>query len=178
VTIRLVREDEWTRARSLRLQAVADAPDALGSSLEEGARLSEADWRERVASSDSRVSFVEATGDEFVAMAVGVLDHPSKTASLRAMWVDPSHRRTGIGKRLVETVTQWARQRGAARIELEVSETAAPAIALYQACGFRPTGHTRSLPSNPGVSAVQMARKIEQVVGRGRSPGPDFENVL
>lgn len=161
MTIRPLREDEWDRARSLRLQAVAEAPGALGSSLEEEARFSEADWRERVAPNDTRVSFVESTGaDEFVAMAVGVLDQTSKTASLRAMWVDPSHRRTGTGRRLVEAVIQWASDRGATRIQLEVNEAAAPAIALYQACGFRPTGHTRSLLSDPGVSAVEMARKI------------------
>jgi len=79
MAIRVVQEEEWERARDLRLRAVADAPEAFARSLEEEERLSESDWRERIAPSDSRVWFVEATDDvEFVGMAVGLLDVGSK----------------------------------------------------------------------------------------------------
>jgi hypothetical protein len=89
MAIRVVRVEEWERARDLRLRALADAPESFGSSLEEEERLSESAWRERMASRDS-VWFVEATDDyEFVGMAVGVLDDPSETAYLNAMWVEP-----------------------------------------------------------------------------------------
>jgi len=113
-----------------------------------------------MASRDS-VWFVEATDDyEFVGMAVGVLDDPSETAYLNAMWVEPGRRRSGIGKRLVETVIEWGRARGAFRIELEVNELTRPAVALYQACGFAPTGQSRPLPSDPSATALEMARRI------------------
>jgi ribosomal protein S18 acetylase RimI-like enzyme len=161
VAIRIVREEEWERARDLRLRAVAEAPEAFARSLEEEEGLSESDWRERVAPSDSHVWFVEATDDdEFVGMAVGFLDDPSKTAYLFGMWVEPGRRRSGIGKRLVETVIEWGRGRGAVRFELEVNEATRPALALYQACGFAPTGHSGPLPSNPSATALEMARTI------------------
>jgi ribosomal protein S18 acetylase RimI-like enzyme len=161
VAIRVVQDDEWERARGLRLRALADAPESFARSLEEEQRLSESEWREFVSPSDSRVWFVEATDDdEFVGMAVGALDDPLTTAYLFGMWVEPGRRRAGIGKRLVETVIEWGRARGAVRIELEVNELTRPAVALYQACGFAPTGHSRPLPSDPSATALEMARKI------------------
>ena len=161
MAIRVVQDEEWQRARDLRLRALADAPEAFAGSLEEEERVSESAWRERVAPSDSRVWFVEATDDdEFVGMAIGALDEPSKTAYLFGMWVEQGRRRPGIGKRLVETAIEWGRARGAVRIELEVNALTSPAVALYQACGFAPTGHSRPLPSNPKATAVEMSRKI------------------
>jgi GNAT superfamily N-acetyltransferase len=161
MAIRVVQEEEWERARDLRLRALADAPEAFARSLEEEERLSESEWRNFVSPSDSRVWFVEATDDdEFVGMAFGFLDDPLKTGYLGGMWVEPGSRRSGIGKRLVETVVEWARARGAVRIELEVNELTRPAVALYQACGFAPTGRSGPLPSDPSAIALKMARKI------------------
>jgi ribosomal protein S18 acetylase RimI-like enzyme len=161
MAIRVLREEEWERARDLRLRALADAPDSFGSSLEEEERLGHSAWRERMAPGDSRVWFVEATDDDdFVGMAVGTMDDPSQTAYLFGMWVEPERRRSGIGKRLVETVVEWGRARGAVRIELEVNELTRPAVALYQACGFAPTGRSRPLPSNLSATALEMTRRI------------------
>src|SRR5512132_2335829 len=153
MAIRVVQDEEWERARDLRLRALADAPEAFARSLEEEERLSESEWRDFVSTSDSRVWFVEATDDdEFVGMAFGFLDDPSKTAHLGGMWVEPGGRRSGIGKRLVESVVEWARAGGAIRIELEVNELTRPAVDLYQACGFAPTGRSRPLPSDPSAN--------------------------
>jgi ribosomal protein S18 acetylase RimI-like enzyme len=160
VAIRVVQADEWERARDLRLRALADAPQAFGRSLAEENDLSESDWRERVTPSDERAWFVETADDQFIGMATGFFDERSETAYLFGMWVEPECRRSGIGKRLVERVIAWGRERGAARIELEVNEATRPAVALYEACGFAPTGRSRPLPSNPSATAVEMARSI------------------
>ena len=161
MAIRVVQDEEWERARDLRLRALADAPEAFARSLEEEERVTESAWREWIAPTDSGVWFVEATDDdEFVGMSVGALDESSRTAYLFGMWVEPERRRFGIGKSLVETVIEWGRARGAVRIELEVNELARPAVALYQACGFAPTGQSRPLPSDPSATALEMARKI------------------
>jgi ribosomal protein S18 acetylase RimI-like enzyme len=164
MAIRVVQDEEWERARDLRLRALADAPESFGSSLEEEERLSHSAWKElweRWAPSDNRVWFVEATDDdEFVGMAVGVLDDPPKTAYLFGMWVEPGRRRSGVGRRLVEAVIEWGRARGAVRIELDVNEATTPAVALYQACGFAPTGQSHPLPSKPSATALEMAREI------------------
>ncbi len=49
---------------------------------------------------------------------------------------DPQWRRLGIGRRLVTAAMDWARERGIARLELEVRTDNEPAQALYQSLGF------------------------------------------
>ena len=76
-------------------------------------------------------------------------DEDPEAVHLVSMWVDPAHRRDGLGRRLVEAVVRWARDRGSRVVNLWVTDANDPALALYLACGFRPTGDTQPLPSNP-----------------------------
>jgi ribosomal protein S18 acetylase RimI-like enzyme len=57
-------------------------------------------------------------------------------------------------------VIGWARDRQATSVHLWVTETNAPARALYQRCGFTLTGERQPLPSDPGISEVAMARPL------------------
>ena len=59
-------------------------------------------------------------------------------------------------------VVGWAASRGrrATSVHLWVTETNAPARALYQRCGFALTGERQPLPSDPGISEVAMARPL------------------
>jgi hypothetical protein len=45
MAIRVVQDEEWKKARDLRLRALADAPESFGSSLAEEERLSHRAWR-------------------------------------------------------------------------------------------------------------------------------------
>lgn len=159
---RLVSGEEWEQARDLRLRALADVPEAFLSSYDDEERLSEAEWRARVAPSDDRAWLVEAAdGSDFAGMVVvAFLGADRETASLLGMWVEPKRRRTGVGKRLVEAGIEWARAAGAARVELEVNEGLGAAVALYRSCGFVPTGRRRRLPTAAGATALQMARDL------------------
>jgi putative acetyltransferase len=68
--------------------------------------------------------------------AVRLLDE--ETAELKRMYVAPSARGTGLGRRLVEALEAEARALGARRIVLETGVRQAAALALYQATGFHP----------------------------------------
>jgi len=59
------------------------------------------------------------------------------------MSVRSTHRRRGIGRALVEHAVEWARSIGITRLELYVFADNAPAIALYEACGFQHEGRRR-----------------------------------
>jgi GNAT superfamily N-acetyltransferase len=65
---------------------------------------------------------------------------------LEDLYVQESARRSGLGRSLVEAAVERARARGCKRIELDVNEDNAPALALYEACGFltepKPPGRT------------------------------------
>jgi ribosomal protein S18 acetylase RimI-like enzyme len=57
--------------------------------------------------------------------------------ALTNLAVEPSYRRAGVGRRLVEKVLASA---PSARVTLEVDGDNAPALALYRSCGFAVSG--------------------------------------
>ena len=59
-------------------------------------------------------------------------------ADVLFVFADPSRRRSGIGKALVNAAQREAESRGAGRLVLEVRVGNAAAIALYEQAGFRP----------------------------------------
>jgi ribosomal protein S18 acetylase RimI-like enzyme len=77
------------------------------------------------------------------------------------MWIDPLQRRGGVGLAMVNAVLEWCRAHEVRRLRLWVSEPNAPAIALYERCGFTPNGRRQPLPSNPGVTEFAMERLVD-----------------
>jgi GNAT superfamily N-acetyltransferase len=65
------------------------------------------------------------------------------TARLRRLDVLPAQQRRGLGRRLSQTVVDWAREHGYARVILDTTTLQTPAIALYESLGFRRAGQTR-----------------------------------
>ena len=55
---------------------------------------------------------------------------------LEDLYVADAARGTGLGRALVEAAFKRARQRGCARVELDVNEANGPARALYESAGF------------------------------------------
>ena len=148
--VRRVRADEWKALRDLRLRALADAPLAFSTTLAEAQLRTDPWWRDaasRGAEGKGWVTFVAERDGALVGMASGhfpdeglhPLDDP-QLASLMQMWVEPAQRRTGLGRRLVDAVAQWARERGSAVVRLGVTASEQSAVAFYRAIGFHDTG--------------------------------------
>lgn len=72
----------------------------------------------------------------------GALDWPRRgdVAELHHLRVSPRHWRSGIGRRLVETVTDWASQQGYRMLVLNTTAPQWPARRLYESEGFRELG--------------------------------------
>lgn len=91
-------------------------------------------------------------------------------AEILTLAVAPAERRRGVGRRLVEAATARAAEAGARSLFLEVAEDNAAAVALYQACGFRPAGRRRGYyrrGEGPAADALILARDLA-----GRLPTP------
>ena len=89
-------------------------------------------------------------------MAGGYQSVPG-TIELISMFVRPQARGGGVGEALIDTVSDWARERRATSVHLWVTETNKAARLLYKRCGFSVTGERQPLPSNPNASEVGMA---------------------
>jgi GNAT superfamily N-acetyltransferase len=152
--IRATTEDDWEGLRDVRLRALAEAPYAFGSTIERELGRTEAEWREWAARGRGGrgVTFVAAGDERFVGLAAGFPEEEEPDAvHLVAMWVDPSVRRTGVGRALIDGVVRWARDGGARAVHLWVADGNEPAVALYRTFGFEPAGTRQPLPSNPSV---------------------------
>lgn len=145
-TIERMTADGWARVRAVRLRALADTPDAFGITLAEDLQKPEAGWRERLQLAGA-ATFLAVVDGRDVGLVVGApYAGTPPAAGLFAMWVAPQARRRGVGAALVEAHLAWARAQGATRVLLDVADANAPAIGLYDALGFRPTGVTGTLP--------------------------------
>jgi GNAT superfamily N-acetyltransferase len=69
-------------------------------------------------------------------IGIGRLALHAGWAGVFAVWVDPSHRRTGVARALTSTMATIARQHGIPSLYLQVSADNAAAIRLYEELGF------------------------------------------
>lgn len=102
---------------------------------ESGADL---EYLERAYLSDEGDSgfWVAQLEDAIVGM-IGVQVYDPDTAEIRRLRVRESHRRRGIGSRLLETAVAHCRERGLLKVSLDVLVDRKPAIELFEKTGFR-----------------------------------------
>ena len=156
--IERLHSNAWRRLEALRLRALADAPDAFGSTLAEAKRYREADWRRQL---ESLATFVAVLAGSDVGMVRCVADQEDAGAALLlSMWVAPEARGQGIGEALIRQLADWACAMGHTRLLLDVADENQPAIRLYERMGFAPTGETGSLPA-PREHILEHQRALE-----------------
>ena len=66
--------------------------------------------------------------------AVDLLD--DTTAEIKRMWIAPTRRGTGLGKRLLARLEEEVRRAGRSTVILDTNGSLTEAIAMYQACGY------------------------------------------
>lgn len=141
--LKRVGSDDWELLREIRLRALADAPDAFSRTLEEAVAESESTWQDRARGPGLTLLAVDDAGRP-VAMG-GVFPVPDSTrAMVWGMWVDPSVRGHGLGRRILAESVAWARAAGRTAY-LHVTRSNDSARGLYVSAGFVPTGESEPL---------------------------------
>ncbi len=165
VEVRAFTPEDWPAYRAIRLAALADAPDAFGSTLAREQAFGDDDWRRRLTGGNLAVhALVEGAP---VGLAGGLRpgvyegDTHADAAYLVSMWVRPSMRGRGVGAALVGAVVAWARAEGFPALRLAVVEGNAPAQRLYARSGFVDTGWR--VPVREGDSRLEAEMLLSLV---------------
>ncbi len=131
--LRVLSPDDWKLWSDVRLQALADAPEAFGSTLAEWSAANQDRWRQRLAAVPFNVvAFVD---DVAVGQASGT-HLVDERVELISMWVAPSARGSGLADALVAAVKDYATRVGARVARLSVRRNNDRAIDLYERTGF------------------------------------------
>jgi GNAT superfamily N-acetyltransferase len=148
VIVQIVEQD-WPRLRDVRLRALAEDPAAFIETHANASAFPDERWRERATPGERQGSFgFERDGRFDGLVSCFVADVPA-TVLLVAMWVAPELRGTGAARELVESVLEWGRTHGAARVCLSVEGDNPRAARLYEKCGFVETADPPPLPYEP-----------------------------
>jgi GNAT superfamily N-acetyltransferase len=147
--VRRVRPEDWQALRDTRLRALADAPDAFATRVEEARERPDAwwiEWAAKSADGDKQAMFL--AWDEAPVGIVGVFAEDGRRW-LISMWTDPEARGRGIGRALVEATATFARDAGSRDLFLQVLEGNDTAHSLYRSCGFVDDGPGESHEDRP-----------------------------
>ncbi|MBX3190433.1 MAG: ribosomal protein S18-alanine N-acetyltransferase [Labilithrix sp.] len=118
---------------AIAIDIEAFQPSEIGAGREDPRVLRDQQLREEIARPWARVR-VARRGDAVVGYAL--VWHVVDEVHLLNVAVAASERRRGVARALMDDLLAYARDKGVARILLEVRASNAPAISLYEAFGF------------------------------------------
>lgn len=108
VRIRALQPDELSAWTKLRVEAIADAPDAFGDTVERASNRTQKEWHEMLFAYDGKLFIAELDGVAVGMCRVARLKDDLSSSGLYSMWVAPHARSLGVGKALVAAALQWA----------------------------------------------------------------------
>ncbi len=158
IRVRPGREEDAMALRTIRLEALADSPDAFGETYDECAAWHDDVWVQKA----KKWNFYLAEMDgQVVGMARGEAHHDEPDIRyLFAMYVSPSARGTGVATLLVDTVSAWAAANGGDALHLYVSVRAERARAFYSKIGFVQSGHCVAMDRDASLVCDEMQRDV------------------
>lgn len=161
LSVRELGSDDWEIWRAVRLAALAEAPQAFHSRLEDWLGAGEREWRERLAA-PGHYLVVELDGRP-CGQVVAVPPDPDGVADLVALWVAPHARGTGAADALVTAVLDRAAGWRATRVALHVVVGNERAAGFYRRHGFTDLGR---IERPDGIAENRMERAVPRPARR------------
>ena len=161
VAVSRVQPHEWRSLRDVRLRALADSPDAFGTTLTEAEARDDAWWQawaKKCATSEAQGMFLARDADDVVGLAGVFWDEEGANPFWRviSMWVEPARRGQGIGRLLLDACTAFARCQSSDEIRLSVTDGNEPARSLYERYGFADTGESEPLRAGSPLTIREL----------------------
>ena len=142
VTVRPAIPADAERLRALRIEALADTPEAFAADYAAAVAEPVDAWAERIirnSAQETGVICVAVIEDRLIGMMGLGCGHWPKTRHGGIIWgvyVTPGWRGHRVAEALLDECIAWARAHGLAVVKLGVITTNTPAIRCYARCGF------------------------------------------
>ena len=168
VTIRPGVEEDAASYRELRLEALQNHPEVYSSDYAHALSQPMSFWVERLragGTGDVAQMYFARHEQELVGMCgIYRVDAPRTrhSATVVSLYLRPAWRGLGIAEGLIKTCLDWARSHDVCIVKLAVITTNAPAIRVYERCGFQAYGTEPQAIYYDGVyyDELLMARSI------------------
>ena len=173
VNVRPLGEEDWQELRAIRLEALAESPDAFAANLAEEEAYDEDFWKLRLRRSTRLVAEAGGARVGVVSLGEGGESGESKgdggaVAEIFGLWVRPDARGTGVATKLVEASASRASQDGRTHVAYWVGTDNGRAVAFASGIGFRPTDFRRPMRV---VNEDDGEEEIAMVLPLGRDRG-------
>ena len=159
---------QWPVLKSVRLQALADAPEAFSTTLAQASAYTEREWQERARRfaadppATARIAYWDGSP---CGMICCYITEPGTAggvpmAGMTSFWVAPEQRGSGIGRALVTAIVEWVREQGLDALYADVTQANTGAIAFYERLGFVPTGNYETDNYDPAGNTMELVCKL------------------
>jgi ribosomal protein S18 acetylase RimI-like enzyme len=162
-----VRAEDWGKVRDVTLLMLADAPHTFGEPLAAAQARTDSEWQqlvEVIADPKRACAFLAEDADGLCGYVHGDSTErqlPPGSVLAGQLWVAPRQRGTGLGKRLMEAVTDWAISFEAESIVLGVLNTNLEVTAYYERLGYQDLGLRIPLPFDPERVITAMGKRLK-----------------
>ena len=153
---------------------LADLPGIMALEASFDKKWSEQSWRDEITGTGRLVLIARTTprgqAQEPEIIGVACFQHVDEVVDLHRIVVAPEHRRLGFARVMLVAGLQWAIERGARRMLLEVDHRNEPAITLYRLPRDHPPRRLlrpRRARTDPGTRPRGRRRRFRRHVGHG-----------
>jgi ribosomal protein S18 acetylase RimI-like enzyme len=144
IEIKTMSPDQWQLYKTMRCGALAEAPYAYSSTLDDALKRSDEDWQQltrQYARDPNSVTYFAFEDEVPCGISACVID--GSEAEMFAVWVDPSYRRKGVGTQLVEYARVWSVSQGARKLKVGVFDDNPAGLMFYHSAGFQDLGQIK-----------------------------------
>ncbi len=168
ITICLAETKDWQTIRDIMLKMLADAPHAFGETLAKAKARDVNEWKQMTEQLTHTLNSCAYIAQDrqgvcgFVLADTGFPQLPSGAVLAARLWVSPRRRGMGLGRKLMDVVSCWAREQGMDQIYVAIMDTNLDVVKFYEHLGYYDTGRREQLPDDAQRQVIVMARKLEQ----------------
>jgi GNAT superfamily N-acetyltransferase len=162
--IRRLESHQVSLHREVRLRALRDSPESFAETAEEAEERPLSYWEDLTRSVTElarHAMFLACEGGAVLGSTYGLRGRDSRDAArIGGTWVDPSYRRRGVGRALLQAALSWAREQGFRRVGLWAPAASHAALSLYRQAGFKETERRQPLRTDAALQIVEFERVL------------------